>query len=227
MSEQNFSFDPNTPRTAHPGFGAALYGDIFENVDIVLNVAAGYTDLESDLREKGIETEVISVDPAYENDITYANRPNFVPAYAQKLPYGDNLFDMTLCQFGAQHIPDQDLGGVVREMIRVTKKADNENDANKGAVLINPVFRPKQMQAALVAAGLEDVAGLMIHDPKQIGLTYRKLVKPTLWIQKTDNLTAEKIDSLVAAVTGSGALKPTHRSLGEMVSRAVGGRSKK
>ena len=217
-------YDPNTPVTAHDGFASALYGESLAFADSVLNVASGHTDLAADLQARGADVQVTSLDPIYGRS-EFDSRPDMVAGYAQKMPFEDGKFDVTLCQFGLQHLPPEEQAKAIREMVRVTREADPKGIKVGGVVLINPVFRPKAMLEALEQAGIEGVAGLMTHDPKSVALSQRRLVKPTLWVEKNPTLTSEKLDVLVQAITGSKALKPTFRSLGERACRANGGYS--
>ena len=222
--EVQTAYDPNTPRTQHDQLAATMYGEIFKRVPSILNVAAGYTDLQKNLRAIGAQAEVTSLDAVFEGNET-ANR-RF--GYAQDLPFEDESFAATMCQFGMQHITSEQWGEAMREMVRVTQTADSPRDPSKGVVLINPVFKAKKLEAALAAAGVdgvEGIAGVSYPDTSTFMPSVRKRVRPTLWIHKTPELTPDKLDAIVHAATATEALKDTHRSLGEMVSRRFGGYS--
>jgi|GEM_PF-5105984 len=222
-AEIPFQYDSRTPVTAHDNLMATMYGDFFRNTDTVLNVAAGHTDLGADLRHRGIMTRVTSFDPIYERE----PGSHRVPGYAQAMPFADESFAMTTCQFGMQHLPEASVGDAIREMVRVTRTADSSSDPTKGIIFINPVFRPERLQRKLVERGADRrSAGIMEHDLDGFNLADRKVVRPTLWIQKTDALTPETLEPIIAAVVESEALRPAHRSLGELASRAFGGHSK-
>lgn len=222
----HLGYDPNTPRTQHAGLAAAMYGDVLKQADSILNVAAGGTDLGADLHKKGIDADVTSLDPTYAYpDYFSPGRTDMRHGYAQDMPFEDETFAATICQFGVQHMAVPTWGRAIQEMVRVTQKAEHANDPTKGFILINPVFKPKQLLHALETAGVTDVAGIMGHDKSVFPLAARKAIKPTLWLQKTDALTDERLQAVIQAATSTRALKPTHRSLGELTSRALGGTS--
>lgn len=191
----------------------------------LLNVAAGGTDLGTDLRRKGILTAVTSLDPTYPEAGAQDARPSFIHGYAQKLPFEDKQFSSTLCQFGMQHLPQETVGNAIREMVRVTQTAYNRNDATKGAILINPVFRPRKLAKALEELRIGNIAGINWHDEVPVGPGTSRIVKPTLWIQKTESLTPEKLEEIISAASTTKALRSTHWSLGEVVARSMGGHS--
>lgn len=222
-------YDPRTPRTEHAGFAAAMYMRTLREADgPILNVAAGGTDLQDDLQHLGVYKAVTSLDPSYAHlhpDDRRYGRPDYVPGVAQKIPCEDGTFAMTLCQFGMQHIPPEQWGSAIREMVRVTRTATGRDDTTKGIILINPVFNASAMQKTLEARDVKGFAGLAWHDPKDFVIQDRRAVKDSLWIHKTPDLSPEKLDVVIAAAVSVGALKPRHRELAEIVSRALGGRS--
>jgi len=233
MSETVFvpgQYDPNTPRTSHNGLTAAMFADTLRNADgPILNVAAGETDLQADLHNLHIDKAVVALDPAYA-DLTPGDRrynsPWFAPAVAQEIPYDDETFAMTVCQFGAQHVPADQLGAALRDMVRVTMTARSPRDAARGVVFVNPVFDVKRLEQSLERLGLPDMVGINRPDTNRFAQRNRKDVLPTLWLHKTADMTPERLEAIIAAVTETGALR-TKRVLGEVVSRVWGGQSYK
>ena len=214
----------------HPGLTAAMYGEIIGGADgPVLNVAAGDTNLQRDLADVHVHRQVVSLDPAYTalspDDYRY-DRPDFVPGLAQDIPFGDNQFAVTICQFGMQHVPEELLGDALREMARVTMPASGPQDTTRGIIFVNPVFDFRELQAALDTRGVaQHLAGVGMHSREHIPLRVRKAVLPSLWIHKTPELTPERLGAVVDAVIASRATKPGRREIGELVSRLFGGSS--
>ena len=216
-------YDPNVPRTAHSHLAAVLYGEILKPAESVLNVAAGNTELARDLYDMGMGGPSVTSLDAMEG---YGDRrSDRVHGLAQAMPFEDGKFSMTLCQFAAQHMTSEVLGGTIREMVHVTQRADSEEDGTKGVILLNPVFRQSRLEKLLQEAGLGDVAGVTEHERAHIPVDQRRLVYPTLWIHKHDGLTEERLQVLTNVVAGSDAMKPTRRSLGELAVRVFGGHS--
>lgn len=211
--------------TAHAGYAARMYGKYFGNVDTVLNVASGNTDLGADLTRMGHATRVMSVDPIYPLASSPEANPQFVHGFAQKLPFEDNSFDMTMCQFGLQHMPKQAATAAITEMVRVTRTADGPTDGLKGFVMLNPVFKPKQLLKELKIKEFDDAAWLLHSDSEMFRMEEKKDLRPTLLIHKTAGLTAKRAELLAELITRSGAMYSPARSIGEMVARAKSGRT--
>ncbi|MDB5688103.1 MAG: hypothetical protein JWR77_2692 [Rhizorhabdus sp.] len=220
MSE--VSYDKHTPVTAHDGLAAAVYGEVFTGASSILNVAGGNTDLQRSLHNHGIQAAVTAVDPAYARP-EYQGKERFVAGYAQRLEFADESFDMTMCQFGIQHIPDSDIPAAINEMVRVTKPAETPNDCSKGLILINPVFNFRKMSKALAEANISDNDVFVWHhsDDERLIPKDRRSLLPTLVIHKTTDTTPEMQTQIAKTTAESGALKPMHRSVGEIVSRLV------
>ncbi len=221
MSE--YSYDKVTPVTAHDGMAANLYHEVFGQVGSVLNVAAGDTRLHDSLQLYGVATDIVSVDPAYARP-EYSGREGYVAGLAQELPFADESFDSAMCQFGLQHIPMEDIPATIHEMIRITRTADENRDQTKGYILLNPVFKNVRLEKALAGFN-DDVAFLWHHDGAGMTGLERRALYPTLVIHKTPDLTPETEQDLVNRIVASRSLKPTHRSIGEVVSRRLFGGS--
>lgn len=215
----NHNYDSYTPVTAHPGMAAAMYGEIFRKAGSVLNVAAGNTNLADDLRPIAPNTVVTAVDPIYSH--SPYNNENYVQGMMQELPFEPESFDMTMCQFGLQHIPPSDVGKSIQEMIRVTRIADGPKDDSKGVILLNPIFRADNLRDELDRRGLTEhsVAGILPHTRSQFPLGVRKNVYPSLWIHKHEALNQEAINNLIDALITSKSIRPRIRSLGEIATR--------
>jgi SAM-dependent methyltransferase len=223
VESASLGYNETTPRTSHDGLAAEMYGrDFFAPADgSILNVAAGYTDLSRDLHGMGIDKSVISLDPVYATHSRFQQRPNYVAGTADTVPYPDDSFAVTLCQYGMQHIADK--GAALQEMVRVTRPAESIRDTAKGTILLGPVFKPTQLAAAIYGAnkGLELVCGIQ-NPPEQVR---SKFARPTLVIKKTADLDEGRVAALISAIEHTGALD-TRRTLGEMASRLLGGHSK-
>lgn len=212
------AFDPRTPLTEHRGLAVEMYGPEFLGPadGPVLNVAAGHTNLARDLEGTHLGVpEVVSLDPIYETVSWYTHDPNRVPGVAEDMPFADDTFATTLCQFGIQHINDPTKqAAALREMVRVTKPTDSINDNTKGTILVNPVWGVRKLTKAIYDHGLEDVCGIQEAPERVRG----KHAYPTLVIKKIPALTAEKLDMLVNTVVHTGALN-RRRTVAEFLAR--------
>jgi len=217
---ETLTYDRRTPKTKHAGLAAAMFGDYFRRVpagQTVLNVAAGTTELARDLEAWRIPAvPVISVDPLYRTNGWYVNRRDRVPATAEDMPFDDNSFALTLCQFGLQHMLDRP--AAVREMVRVTKSAEGADNSATGTILLNPVFKPGPLWEALTLRGLRDVCTVQAPLAR---VTAREAL-PTLVIRKTPDLTSERLETLITTLTETQAMQ-RRRTLGERIARAWGG----
>ena len=212
-------YDDRTPRTEHRYLAAGMYGREFLSPaqGSVLNVAAGHTDLAGDLADMGQSgVQVVSLDPMYGSSPWYSTKADRVPGVAQEIPYDDNTFAATLCQYGLQHMAGQQ-SPAIREMVRVTRPVEDIHDNTGGTILLNPVFKVDVLTDAIRKGGLADVCGIQAP-PADVR---DRLAKPTLVIKKVPALTPDKIERLVEAIENTAALEPSRRSIGERLSRLV------
>lgn len=221
-------YDDRTPVTRHQGLAAHQFAEEFEAMGPgrVLNVASGGTNLQSDIKDllPDSDIEVVSLDPDYNNSENwfYQNIPNRQVGIAQDLPFDDDSFSLTLCQFGIQHMPKEDVPTVLKEMVRVTKPVDEPLDPRAGTILLGPVFKDKVLEKYIYDNGLEDVCG--IETPSNyVQENWRPSGKPTLIIKKVPQLSAEKLAKISAGLIETKAIYPKRKSLGELVSRATHG----
>jgi ubiquinone/menaquinone biosynthesis C-methylase UbiE len=200
----HFSYDTSVPVTRHSGLAAELYSQNFQNVETVLNVAAGGTNLGQDLAPKLFhDVRVVSVDPVYARQ-TLTHRSNMVAGLMQELPFRDESFDAAMLHFGMEYIPRNEVGATIHEMLRVVKPTGPESD---GVVLINPAYKSRRLQRALHHAGFDEMfAGVIEHDAGVSHIEYRRHIFPTLIIQKTPALTAEREVELAALVQDTQAM---------------------
>lgn len=225
VAETPHDYDPHTPRTGHPGLTAGLYGEILAPAETVLNVGAGYTDLGADLRLRRITKPIVTSLDAMEGYDSNGSdgRLDKVRGYAQALPFEDDSFSMSVCHFAAQHMPDDVLGAALKEMVRVTKPAENSQDAAKGVIMVGPVYKKKGLEEEIEKQGLDMFVGLTMHESTDMTVEGRRYAaKPSLWIHKLDELTPDKLSALTQLVVSSEALKTT-RTVSERLVRLFGG----
>src|SRR3990167_3720018 len=89
----------------------------------VLDVGCGHGYLVENLLKRGIE--------AWGTDwVDFARRripDNFIQAYADKLPFGDKSFDVVVSTDFLEHIPEEEVGKVFSEMVRVAQRKDRKS----------------------------------------------------------------------------------------------------
>lgn len=227
ISYDAHDYDPHTPRTSHPMLAAGQFLDFFsENEGQILNIAAGGTNLQRDLRLHHVFADVVSLDPSYTTSDFEMSGHKKVPGIAQELPFPDNTFSTTLMHFGLQHIkggPTQ-MSAAIMEAIRVTRPtvSSSVTDNRSGTVLLGPVFDVDHLKELMLENGLQKVSGIQAASGSVRRMPH---ALPTLVIKKVPALDPSMTIRLAEVVASSGAMKPRHKEVGEHISRLFHGRS--
>lgn len=159
----------------------AAFGEFVTSDDaqVIVDVGAGDSPFATEYGKKG--KEVYRVDAQYEQAMPAdADERTIAGRIQEGLPLEDGVADRAVSAFLFQHLPPQDRGPALREMLRVTKP-------DTGFVLVFPIFRPKAVQK--IANAGQFTNSVAIGYPGDKGdLAERKLDYPTLALHNSDEL---------------------------------------
>lgn len=179
-------------------FGAVLNAP---GIDVIADIGAGDSTFAAS--RKARDQTVIDVDK------DYAVRPGrgelMVTSDATAIALNDQSVDAAISCFLMQHLsPDQQIAALA-EMIRITKKSEDE----VGFIGLYPVYADLRLERVLEPyraytgiAFAENEFSTRIARP---GIAGHRLEYPTLWIKRTEDTDREG-DSLIKAIVESGAL---------------------
>ncbi len=220
MSIENFTGveTPYVERTNHSTrLYEAAFGDIIldPTARTIVDVGSGDSGFGTDYTNAG--RTVYRVDARYRDQPPTDTR-NIVPVMIQEgLPFEDGTADRAVSAFMFQHLPPQDVGAALSEMLRVTT-------AEEGYVSVFPVFHSKAVRKLIDELRLGDRVGVgFVGD--ELGLANRGLHHPTLVVRNAPELRVPDetgvtvLDRLTQTLTESRALQP-RPTLGKLMRKA-------